>query len=293
MNYREKALSIACEGEQLLGILSSPAPGQPSRKTGVVIIVGGPQYRVGSHRQFVLLARSLAVKGYDCLRVDYRGMGDSSGGSRDFLAVGADIDAAVKALRQEQGDLERVVLWGLCDAASACLLFVDEFGPRANVDGLCLLNPWVRTPASLARTQVKHYYLQRLKEREFWLKLLSGKVAASAVSGLVRSIMQVVRPPTAAAAAAAQDLPFNLRMARAWKQFSGPIQLVLSGEDYTAKEFLEQVASESAWSGALHHPRLSRADLAEADHTFSRRADALELEAICCRWLDQLQPQVA
>ena len=182
MNYRESAISIACEGEHLLGILSRPLHDHASRRTGVVVIVGGPQYRAGSHRQFVLLARMLAAQGYDCLRIDYRGMGDSTGAARDFLAVSADIQASVQAMRSECEGLERIVLWGLCDAASACLLYVDELG-APGIDGLCLLNPWVRTTESLARTQVKHYYIQRLRQREFWIKLFSGQVAAKALTG--------------------------------------------------------------------------------------------------------------
>jgi alpha/beta superfamily hydrolase len=49
----------------------------------VLVIVGGPQYRAGSHRQFTLLARSLAEQGFAVLRFDYRGMGDSTGAMRD------------------------------------------------------------------------------------------------------------------------------------------------------------------------------------------------------------------
>jgi hypothetical protein len=45
----------------------------------VVIIVVGPQYRAGLHRQFVSLARTLSTAGFLVLRYDYRGMGDSDG----------------------------------------------------------------------------------------------------------------------------------------------------------------------------------------------------------------------
>ena len=47
-------------------------------------MVGGPQYRVGSHRQFTLMARAFAAAGYPVLRFDYRGIGDSEGESRGF-----------------------------------------------------------------------------------------------------------------------------------------------------------------------------------------------------------------
>ncbi|HBZ05431.1 MAG TPA: hydrolase 1, exosortase A system-associated, partial [Massilia sp.] len=50
----------ACRGAWLYGIVSLPAAPHPR---GVLIVVGGPQYRAGSHRQFTLLARDLAAAG--------------------------------------------------------------------------------------------------------------------------------------------------------------------------------------------------------------------------------------
>ena len=76
MNFSEHAIAFDCVEEQLLGVVSLPAQ---ASDIGVLVIVGGPQYRVGSHRQFVLLARYLAASGYPVLRFDVRGMGDSSG----------------------------------------------------------------------------------------------------------------------------------------------------------------------------------------------------------------------
>ena len=78
-------------------------------------MVGGPQYRVGSHRQFVLLARDLAADGFPVFRFDYRGMGDSEGEFRGFEHVEDDIAAAVEAFRSASPGLREIVLWGLCD----------------------------------------------------------------------------------------------------------------------------------------------------------------------------------
>ena len=139
---RESVLGFACEGEPLIGILAEPSDGAVA-DVGVLIIVGGPQYRVGSHRQFTLLARHLAANGFAALRFDYRSMGDSPGETRDFLAVDADIAAAIDALLAARPALKRVALWGLCDAASAALLYLDSTrDPR--VAGVALLNPWAR-----------------------------------------------------------------------------------------------------------------------------------------------------
>ena len=183
MNYTEQTVSFACEQDTLAGILAVP---EIAASTGVIVIVGGPQYRAGSHRQFVLLSRTLAAAGYAVLRFDHRGMGDSSGTPRDFTGVSVDIAAAITTLQSRLPSVQRVALWGLCDGASAALLYCHaQQDPR--VHGLCLLNPWVRSEASLARAHVKHYYADRLRQKEFWAKLVSGKVAVSALTGLWRN----------------------------------------------------------------------------------------------------------
>jgi hypothetical protein len=64
----EHAVVFPCEEDALLGIVHAP---DQAGTTGVVIIVaGGPQYRVGAHRQFVVLGRELARQGIPVLRFD-------------------------------------------------------------------------------------------------------------------------------------------------------------------------------------------------------------------------------
>jgi exosortase A-associated hydrolase 1 len=283
MNYSETATTFACAGETLVGILTKP---ETAESTGIVIIVGGPQYRVGSHRQFVHLARALASAGYPVLRFDYRGMGDSTGTQRDFQDASADIDAAITQLQHACPSVRKTVLWGLCDAASAALLYCHEHKP-SRVTGLCLVNPWVRSTATLARTRVKHYYVKRLGEREFWLKLLSGKVAASAVSHLWQNIQQARSSAgQSSAGAAVYSLPFQTRMAKAWDNFAGGILLLLSEDDYTAKEFVEYAKTDEAWSRTFGHERLVRFEVLGADHTFSHEESRRLAEQRTLNWLD-------
>jgi len=56
----ERAFTFSCQGSELVGIAHLPAV---EADRGVLIVVGGPQYRAGSHRQFLLLARELAREG--------------------------------------------------------------------------------------------------------------------------------------------------------------------------------------------------------------------------------------
>jgi uncharacterized protein len=282
VNFTEHALSFACAGEELLGIVTAPEQPEP---IGVIIVVGGPQYRVGSHRQFLLLARALARAGYPAMRFDYRGMGDSTGELRDFDEVNEDIGAAINAFQTHCPQVERIVLWGLCDAASAILLYWDMI-KYARVGGLILLNPWVRSEATLARTHIKHYYGQRLFQAEFWHKLISGNLGVGrALQGFVASWRHARK--TSGDASADAIPPFQIRMMRALEKYPGPVLLILSSGDYTAKEFLEACQGDARAQRALAGQRLARVDVAAADHTFSSREWRQTVEAATLAWLQK------
>ena len=276
----EEACAIACEGDRLWGIVARPPEGVPLRSTAVLVGVGGPQYRAGSHRQFVRLARRLACAGYASLRFDARGMGDSEGTLRSFESMEADYAAALDALARACPQAPRLVVFGLCDAASAALMFA---APDPRVAGLVTVNPWARSAATLAGVQVRHYYLARLAQREFWRKLLGGglnwkRSLGSFVADLARAR---ARPTTA-------DGTFQARMARGLAAFRGRVLLVLSGKDLTAQEFLHYAATAPAWQGLLADPKVQRIDLPEADHTFSRRGWFTQVENEVLAWLDDL-----
>lgn len=283
MTFAEQTFTFPGDEEAMLGMVAVPEKGGV---TGVLIVVGGPQYRVGSHRQFLLLSRALATAGYPTMRFDYRGMGDSEGELRNFEAVSADIAAAIQAFFAHCPHLKQIILWGLCDAASAILLYLDDTND-ARVAGLSLLNPWVRSETSLARTQIKHYYGQRLVQAEFWLKLFSGKLGiGKALAGFSKNLANSLR--SVQRNADGQTLRFQQKMERVIGHFNGAILLVLSGADYTAKEFLEYAATSHGLSSALLRPNVTRIDIANADHTFSTAEWRAAVETATASWLGKL-----
>jgi exosortase A-associated hydrolase 1 len=272
MNVTQDAFAFPCCGEWLMGIVARH-PGAGTR--GILIAVGGPQYRAGSHRQFKLLADHLAREGTRVMRFDYRGMGDSSGGLQSFEQVHADLRAALDAFFRRAEQLTDVVIWGLCDAASAALLYAYT-DPR--VSGLVLLNPWVRSDASEARAYLRHYYARRLLTAEPWRKLVRGELDLHAAVESVASTMRRALGGSAQSAdarsnsqAGADGSTLPDRMAYGLRRFNGPVLLILSGNDLTASEFSAVTGQSREWRRLLASPRVTKQVLPEATHTFSSR----------------------
>jgi uncharacterized protein len=165
-NWHERPTVFECDGDRLIGIIAQPE--QPI-ETGVVIIVGGPQYRAGSHRQFTLLARQLAEQGIASIRFRLPRHGRQRRRHAQLRSHRRRHQGRHRNLHNPAPVIKQVVLWGLCDAASAALYY-GHTDPR--VKGMILLNPWVHTEAGAARARLKHYYLARLLSKAFWAKLL-------------------------------------------------------------------------------------------------------------------------
>jgi exosortase A-associated hydrolase 1 len=272
----EQAFTFAIGGDEAVGILH-PAAG----RLGVLVIVGGPQYRVGSHRQFVLLARALAAGGIPVLRFDYRGLGDSAGAQRDFTDIETDIRTAIDCFVQRAG-LTRVVLWGLCDAASAALMYAATDG---RVAGLVLLNPWVHTTTGEARVRLKSYYLERLRSGAFWRKLVRFELdwrdsLASLRGYLGRAFVPARGGPVQSS--------YIDRMRCGWSAYGGPVLLILSGDDLTASEFRQMCDDDPAWRSLRDRATVQRVDLAQANHTFARAEWRATVEQETLTWVRHL-----
>ena len=271
----EQAFTFESQGQLLLSILHLP---KDARDTAVLLVVGGPQYRVGSHRQFVQLSRALAKSNIASMRFDYTGMGDSTGDKSSFESVDHDIKDACDLLCQ-QAKVDKIVIWGLCDAASAAMMYAPS-DPR--IVGMVLLNPWLRSDAAMGKTMLKYYYVQRLLSADFWRKLLSGKVN---VAGSVSDAKGFVKDSVADSGHS--DEAYQSRMQKGVAAFNGKLCLILSGVDLTAKEFAEQTIGNKAWKKLksqecrIHH-------LEKADHTFSSKVFKQQVEQLSTEFVHSL-----
>lgn len=258
-------LTFACEGAELCASLDAAAG-----TTALLLVTGGSQTRIGSHRMYERLAGALAEQGYPCLRFDRRGVGDSAGEDPGFRGSGPDLKAAVRALRKGCPTVERIVGFGLCDGATALALF----GRAAGVDALILVNPWLVEADADAPppAAIRAHYRQRLTSLEGWKKILSGAVDyRKLLKGITKASKREQSAPlaqeTAAALAAWQP--------RAW--------LILAEGDGTA------IAAAGELKAPLFRGLIEGTWKIPGDsHTFARDGDEAALLAAVLRTLEVL-----
>lgn len=248
MNIEQRALQFACQGSSLLGI--ADVPERPIER-GVLVISGGPQYRVGSHRHYTLLARLLSPRGIPVMRFDYRGMGDSEGEPRSFAAIDDDVRAAIKEFFMQVQGLREIVIWGLGDGATAAALYAHT-DPR--VRGLILLNPWVGGGAGAAQPTLLPHLLGRFGEIGFWKKVGSRHAVA-------------VDP----------EIPMPQRIIASLDCFDGAALVVVGGEDAIGREFAELMERNET--------PCRRVTIAGANHTFASREWRDEVAELSANWL--------
>ncbi len=259
--------------KQLLGIIHQPenTTAATSSSTGVVIVVGGPQYRIGSHRQFIKLSRYLAKNGFSSIRFDCAGMGDSSGEFESFLNISADIRSATDAMIQNSPHIDKIVLWGLCDAATAAAQYSNS---DERIKGLFLLNPWVKDEQLAAKALVKNHYKKQILSFDFWKRVFTGKVklfaaATSFLQNLI-AMKQKTNDAEIENTSAVDHEPKSLQgiMHKRMTDFNGAVSIILSEKDLTAQEFTTATENKD-WQNLITNKPIKITTIKDANHTFA------------------------
>ena len=117
---KEKVVTFG-EGNRLVGVMTEAEECEETKDAPAVLILhAGITHHVGPFRLHVVTARRLAACGYNVLRFDVGGMGDSlahKDPGYDVDRVIADIRYAMDELTERKG-IKRFVLMGLCTGAS-------------------------------------------------------------------------------------------------------------------------------------------------------------------------------
>jgi len=260
-----RLLIFGCEGAELAASLDGSGG-----RIGLLLVTGGSQTRVGSHRMSEGLAKSLAQLGYPCLRFDRRGVGDSAGEDPGFRASGPDLAAAAALFRAQSPGLEHLFGLGLCDGATALALF----GAEAKLSGLILVNPWLVEAQSdePPPAAIRAHYRKRLLSLDGWKKILSGAVD---YRKLLRGIGKI--SARQAEASLAQETAAALAQSglRAWAIFAAGDATAIAAE---------QALKAPAFNGLIEGRETIRSD----SHTFARAGDEAALLTAVVRALEAL-----
>ena len=247
-----KLIEFSCGGETLVGTLDEAA-----ETTGLLIVSGGNEIRIGAHRGMALLAESVARAGYPVLRFDRRGIGDSTGENGGFNASAEDIAAAALAFRET--GVERIVAYGNCDAATA-LAFSHA---QAGIDALILANPWTvesmdEMPPAAA---IRAYYAAKLRDPREWLRAARRGVNITKLAKSLRKASRSISETEANLAA---------RLAAALAQAQVPVTIMLAKGDNTA------IAFADAFKNPAFDPARAKVKIEQRDtgsHSFASAAD--------------------
>ena len=254
-----RLLSFDCEGDALVATLD-----EAGGTTGLLIVSGGNEIRIGAHRGMAKLAAAIATAGHPVFRFDRRGIGDSEGENGGFQSSAPDIAAAIAAFRTASPSLERIVAFGNCDAASALVLHAI-----AGIDALVLANPWVieteddMPPPAAIRAR----YAGRMRDPAAWRALFTGGIdLRKLAAGLVR----VARPAPPSALTA--------RVAERLATIEKPVTILACKGDATAIAFLDEWADPS-FERARARPNIDLHMIDSDSHSFANDVDFTELKA--------------
>jgi exosortase A-associated hydrolase 1 len=247
-------LTFGCDGAELAATLDTG-----NRATGLLIVSGGNEIRIGAHRGMAELAAAVAAEGYPVFRFDRSGVGDSTGTNGGYASSGPDIAAAAAAFRRECPTVSRVVAFGNCDAATALVVHRGD----GAIDALVLANPWVIAPVDEMppAAAIKSRYARRLRDPAAWAALLTGRIDLRALG---RGLGRLAQPK--------RETPIADLFAGALTASAIPTAILLASGDGTAAAFADAWQGE-AFAAARAHPTFHVTTFDSASHSFSSAAD--------------------
>jgi dienelactone hydrolase len=201
----ERPVYFPAAGEDLFGIITEPT--REPKGVALVLLAGGAVPAPNRNRLSVRIARHVAALGYHALRLDYHGVGESTGEIDSYRLDQPYVDDLLAGVRclEEQG-VREVALAGTCFGARTALAAADLI---PGLRGVALLAPPIRdfemgTP-KIEATPTLHYAKRAFSVR--WLRGLPDarrrrsyrRIARTKLRAAVRSSPVHLRAPRGAA----------------------------------------------------------------------------------------------
>jgi dienelactone hydrolase len=201
---REQAVCV-CREPDLFGIfceLATPPSEGLDSSPAIILLNGGSHYHTGPARCHVALSRSLARRGFRCLRMDFHGQGDSvtSDLARENELYPStafrDIDLAMKFLQREFG-VRHIVLMGHCAGAYFAFQSAAQLTDPALAESI-LINPktfYWQEGMTLDRPESEVFLafqqiMLSVRKPSKWLNLLIGR-SKIGIRGHIRHMIEL------------------------------------------------------------------------------------------------------
>ncbi len=276
----EEQAALLGARRSLVGIVTGPRTSDRIEDPAIVILNTGIVHRVGHHRMYVTLSRTLASAGRLVVRFDLSGVGDSPPRSDTptlLLGALADIKEVLDSLERTR-HASQFILVGLCSGADHAVLYANG-DPR--VVGLVLMDPIL--PPTLR--YYFHYVRQRLGKPRNWMSVMRGQ------SGLFRlaaaQLARRLRPQRSLQELTLQNLQFSPYLAQCYRTAARRRVRILSvftsvSARHTYGKQCLDAFPELSTSGA------TRVEFfAESDHLFSADKDRERLFRAISDWLER------
>jgi pimeloyl-ACP methyl ester carboxylesterase len=281
---------------ELVGVVGGPS-GTPSvtARPACVFLNAGLVHRVGPNRMNVRVGRRLAEAGYQTLRFDFSGRGDSDvrRDSLSFMETSVTETAAAMDLMQTTRNCSQFVLIGLCSGAvNAFQVAIAD--PRV-VGAVLIDGPAYTTPGYYAR-----YYLRRLANLDSWRNTLAGRnELGRRLRGRVPPRGRPLEDDFVNPLRDTNAMPPKAEIAATLKRVLDRGARFLFVFSASARTYNYRNQFRDAFPTLMERGAISIEYFPNADHTFTRLHNQVRLEDAVTRWVtatwpeaNQLQPAV-
>jgi alpha-beta hydrolase superfamily lysophospholipase len=264
------------------------ASGNGPRAT-LVFLHGWSGYKSGPHQMLARAARFFAARGFEAVRFDFAGRGDSEGDAAlaTLATMSDDTRAVLDWCRAQAQSGQKIVVVGLCSGCEVAL-----GSARDDIAALALWSaPVFAAQASSSRDNRKrlHHlaqYARKLLRPATYLKLLRGEVDTKSVAAVARAKGGESKNVESGEPG---QLPRGWRSQvlagfGKWLAARRPLLLVYGTADPTTQEAL-------AWYRALPASEPSVHLVEGANHSYYGLSWEREVFEATASWLDKITPQ--
>ena len=266
-------------GETLVGVHCKNA--QQSRGS-LLFLHGWSGYRTGPHQMLTRAARYFGARGFDSLRFDFAGRGDSEGDT-ELATLATMRDDTFDALQSLRGRSEAgpIIIVGLC---SGCEIAVAA--AHSNWNGIALWSAPIFAALPEQSGQEKKRaanlgkYARKLLDPQTYLKIARGQVDTAAVGKAMKGGGGAANKNVESNAAGQLPPGFRRQSLANWKKYSAPILQIYGDADPIAIEARDWYAAHSARAPEVQM-------VAGANHSFYGLEWEKQVFELTENWLDQ------